>query len=49
MFYAHKSAAETWELLFEESFGWPGTYHAFHIDPDYVEFGYEFNIVGGTQ
>ena len=48
-FYARKSAAGTLELLFDESFGQTGTYHAFHIDPDYVEFGYEFNIVGSAQ
>lgn len=44
-FYARKSSTAKWDLIINETNG----NHSQHIDPDYVEFGFEFDIMSGTD
>ena len=44
-FYARKSAESLWVLLLDKTNG----DHQLDIDDDYVEFGFEFDIVGGVN
>ena len=43
--YARKSSGAKWDVLLNETNG----DHQIHIDPDYKEFGFEFDIQAGTN